>query len=256
MRRQRAPLGALLAVAALAAAGCGGSGEGATTVVRTVTETAPVATPPASGGDVETTTTAPDRRAARATAEAALLRLEDLPSGWIAEDETDEPEPAGAACWRAAGVDATVADAAAPTFTGPSLSAVTNAVAVFPDAEAASAGVRAVEDAKLRACLARELTQHLRGTLDLDRYEDAKVFDAETAALNVAPYGAESAGFRITVPVDDGTTRAELYGDWVTIRDGAAITQLSFVTAIRPPEESLRDDVSRAAATRLRAAGG
>jgi hypothetical protein len=252
-----APLGALLAAAALAAAGCGGSGDEATTVVRTVTETVPATTTPAGAAATGTTeTTAPDRRAARATAEAALLRLEDLPSGWVAQDETEEPEPAGAACWRAAGVTATVADAVAPSFTGPSMSAVTNAVALFPDADAASAGVKAVGDAKLRACLARELTAFLRGSIDRDRYEEAQVFDAETAALSVAPYGAESAGFRITVPLDDGTTRAELYGDWIAIRDGAAVTQLSFISAIRPPEEAFRDDLSRTAATRLRAATG
>lgn len=127
---------------------------------------------------------------------------------------------------------------------------------VFAKPGEASRVVAALRDPELRGCLASEVTAFLRGSVDLDRYPDARIFDAESAELGVAPYGAESGGFRITVPLFDGTTRASLHSDWVVIRDGAAVSLISFVSAIEPPEEELRDDVARTSATRLREATG
>lgn len=260
----RAPLGALIAAAALVAGGCGGSKEGAAVQTVTVTETTTVAgAAPPSGG---TTTSPPGRTtparpsapgeaAAQETAEAAALRLEDLPSGWTAED-VGGSGGGGKRCWLATGSTRPLAEASTATFTGPGQRAVNHTVLVFAKPGEASRVVAALRDPELRGCLASDVTEFLRRSVDLDRYPDAKIFDAESAELGVAPYGAESGGFRITVPVFDGTTRASLHSDWVVIRDGAAISLISFVSAIEPPEEAFRDDVARTAAMRLRDATG
>lgn len=261
----RAPLGVLIAAAALVAGGCGGSKQGAAIRTVTVTETTTVAgtsppsggttTSPAPGRTTPARPSAPGEAAAQETAEAAALRLEDLPSGWTAED-VGGSGGGGERCWLATGSTRPLAEASTATFTGPANRAVNHTVLVFARRGEASRVFAALRDPELRGCLASEVTEYLRRSVDLDRYPDAKIFDAESAELGVAPYGAESGGFRITVPVFDGTTRAALHSDWVVIRAGAAISLISLVSAIEPPEEAFRDDVARTAAMRLRDATG
>lgn len=241
----RASLGALLLGAVLLLlAGCGGIGT-KTAVRKAATTSAGAAhSPPA------------DQRNATWVAAKAQLTLGDLPDGWTTErdDPGDDGPSATADCWASLGGARPQAALSSPSFRGPSGSAVNNMVIVYADAATASRQLKRLSGRALRACLAEKLTEDLRDSAA--QKGGGSVRDATTTPLEIAAYGDERAGYRLTLPVASGSLKTALYADFVLIRDRQAISLVMLLSAVTPPAPEKTAVILGTATVRLRGAVG
>jgi hypothetical protein len=208
------------------------------------TESPPSSRPPTSSIDVD---------ADQAAAEAALLVLADFPSGWseIPESDTEAQQNVQAQIAECAGaeepraVDFGGASVETGTFTSPSDESVEHTVGVAGSASEAEERMAGLAAPDFATCVHGVYENYFE---DQPLPEDATVGELTVARLNVSPVGDETIAYRVTVPVDLGSSTVEVYADVVAVRSGRAVAGLAFGSELAPfPTEDVERYVALAA---------
>jgi hypothetical protein len=221
-------------------------------------ETADPAQSPETGEPPTTVTTEPpapvqDVEADRASAEAALPTIDEMPAGWRTdgEDEDTEWEFQGA-CEYLGDSDAWVLSQAEGDDELPFAEAnfsrdnddIGFEIGVFPSADLAAEFVAATRDDRFIACL-QERTEGAAA----DAGDDVEVTGVEIGQLSVPDVADERVAFEVVVSVRQGDFEADVYLDAVYYRSGRAVGAVVTSTAFSPLFE--RDELTELAADKL-----
>jgi hypothetical protein len=216
--------------------------------------------PPGESGETATTVH-PDQPAA----EAALLTIDDFPVGWTEQPDAErtplaiESQRRIAECAGGEGdrlLDLGGALAESGNFTGPDDQIVEESVAVVDEGIAEDMVARFTAPG-VADCFAEAMQQMLDAMITSPS-DPTETFPAGTALgevtvvpLAVPAAGDESAGYRITVPLESRGFSFELFLDAVVIRSGGALAGLSFQSALDPFPAADIDRYVELAAARL-----
>ena len=234
-RAASALLVAIVASAALPA--CGGEGrprpEPPNAVGRTAT--ASTATEPAPVDD-------------KVVVRESLLSLSDLPAGWTAADDDDEPEPSDCSAVKEARAAASARDAS-PDFDHRPTGQVSHSVYAYFDEQKAENAYRNLVASETRRCLGSQLGERVREAAD---DEDVEIGDVETGELSVDPVGAESNAARISLDYTVSGIDLTLAADLLFIREGRGIAFLVLADETDTFDEQLRARLASISARKLR----
>ena len=222
---------ALLPIASLVllAIACGGgdkeSGEG--TAAPTT-----VAASPASGG-----VSAEYRSAAPAAAEAALLIVDDLPSGWTGEPAAESTSDVSLTGMCAAfntrdGFPGSIADASSDDLTGPGGQEASSGAAVFASAQVAQSTLDQL-NSLVNTCRVQlidvfsELFKqgYVEGGGELS---DLTEVETSVSDLSYPALGDDSNAYRVTINATVGATKISSVIDVIIIRSGAMGASLTY----------------------------
>jgi len=233
--------------------GCGGDDD-KQPAAQTGTTPAQTATAPAT-----TTAPAPDPADDSQVAQAATLRLADLPPGWAADDDEgdDDDETSRIRCKEIQRArEAVSARKSSPDFEEGETKQVQNTVYLFPDEPGAKKAFDGIASRETRECMARELAAALRADLDDDNVEGAG--EIETAQVAVDRVADDAMGSRLVVPMREKRSglRFGLHVDTVFVRDGRSVSILTLMSALTPFDDALRSELTKTAGRRLAEAQG
>jgi len=246
-----AACGALIAVA-----GCGDSSEDATQTAAGQTQTPPTATagssPPATPSTVANTP-AVDKEADQRIADAAALKLSDLPSGWTASPDDSESETMTCSGYDKLRNQAT-ARGHGLVFSNASENAeVIQNVWLYPDGRAPQQIMDLFDDQEFINCYAAALADSLK-----EAYEQAgkgvKVNDVKASMLRVADQGDQSAGLRAAIELNVDDTDVDAVMDVSLVRVGRGMELIATYAAFSPMSDTERDRLSAISVDRLSAA--
>ncbi len=218
----------VVGVAALLAAGCGGSSKHSATTTAT------------QGGHASISDTLVTRAHAVTYAREVNLTASDVPGATVKSSERESPAPKQGAVEYArcaGGVSPTrrIVDIKSPSFetsAGSAATVVKSSVEVFASEAAAARNFAAGASARGRGCLARLLPQDLQGTAT-----GARIGSISTSRLpNLLTAGQKSTGVRIatTVTASVSGKRVLLYVDEFALVAGPAEVDLG-ATGISHP---------------------
>ena len=211
------------------------------------------------------------------SARTALLTLSDFGPGWSEvpvgsddpfEDLGEERDRRLSECTGSADSGSLMAasigsaKAATGTFTSPDTdSTVEQSVGLAPDVASAAAGMTALEDPNLPACLQGTFLWFIQTVIDdppdpSDTLPPgASIGDVTVARLNVAQAGDQLVAFRTTIPIQISGLTVTQYFDLVFVRSGRAVSQLQFGSVFKPFEVPVLDWTTAIAANRLAVVG-
>ena len=218
-------------VAALVVSGCGGSDD----------DTAAKAP-----DDIATTVSAPpgqDVEGDRKLAENAVLKLDDMPSGWTAEPDSEEDEGEEVAETMAHCLDVPVetltregpADAESPTFNDPEEDfSVQSEVGYLVDTATAKERFDLFARDDVPGCLAGAVSKLIDDRIKNPRTpedtlpEGAVVRDPKVAQMSFPNLADYTAAYRVSVPIEFRGLTFTLYLDLVVALKGRAGTTFFF----------------------------
>ncbi len=232
---------ALLLVSTLFLAGCGGDDGGdedagtTTTEAPDTTETTDSTAPSSDGQTPDGESTDPARAA---QAEAAILRMDDLPEGW----ELQHPEEGLGleATWQdlmtCLGVE--VADqplgiATSPTFLRGLATQVRSTVEYLPDAQA-QAIAAALDSPQFQQCA----TDAFAADAARSAPEGGVPGPVEVSPLDFPELGEQTFAWRVNVTIDLEGLEVPIFQDLVVVFAGEAVSRLMFLNpgSEFPPE--------------------
>jgi hypothetical protein len=222
---------------ALAFGGCGGGD----------TETVTVEAPPGSGGTATTAERPIDRTADKRAARAALLRLEDMPTGWHETSSSDDGDDDGG-CGPIEEVRklTTARAVTEDSFADDSDSSfVDHAVLVFADEETAQRSLERIAGDETRSCVRDTFEDRIEEQVQGE--DETEIGTATVGRLNAEPLGADTQAFRVSIPYDEYGFEQSVVAEIIATRVDRA---LSIATLIEPDEE-IRSDVASSAARKL-----
>lgn len=221
----------------LVACGDGGDDEGASdTTVADVTTTAPDDTTTAPEDDE------PDDSGAQSDAEAALLVIGDLPSGWAAKPEAEELdlEPTWQDLLACGDItdpsEGEAASASSPTFLIGVGTQVTSTVAYYDSPERVTELAEALAREDILDCVGDAF---LAG-LERDNPPEFTFGDVTAAPLEFLGAGETSVGYRVTGTRNISAMSFELFQDFIVVFDGDSISRLFFTNPGEPFAEDLQ----------------
>jgi hypothetical protein len=187
-----------------------------------------------------------DEAADKEVARAALLTLDDFPSGWTEADDPGETNQNS--CPEIEDAKAAVsARASSPSFSEDTAE-VTNTVYVFPDEDAAREAYAGITSAETRACIGDRLAENL------DERDDVSAGDPSTGRLSVDPLGDEREAARIAITASAQGVDVEVTADVVYVRVSRAIALNVYLNQWTEFDDTLREDLTGKVARRLSAA--
>lgn len=229
------------------------------------------------GANEAPTTTRPGTEQDAQLASGALLALTDFGEGWSEvpadssdpfEELYDERDRRLSECTGNAAANglmaANIGEAKAETgtFTAPDTdSTVEHSVGLSPDVASATAGMTALENPSLPACLQDTFRWFVEKVVDdppdpSDTLPPgATVGDVSVARLNVAPAGDQTVALRIAMPIQIGALTVTQYFDLVFVRSGRALSQLQFGSVFEPSNMDVVNWMSAVAANKLATIG-
>ncbi len=237
VQRQRA-LGLLL-VSTLLLAGCGegddGAGDAGTTTTTAASDTTET-TAPASGDEATDRQSSDPDKAARA--EAAILRMDDLPEGW-----RKQPPEEGlgleatwqdlTSCLGVEGPEQPLGIATSPTFVRELATQVRSTVEYMPEPQTQ----------ELAAALAGpEFEQCATDAFEEDAARSAPEGGVpgpvEVSPLDFPELGEQTLAWRVNVTIDLEGLQVPIFQDLVVVFDGEAVSRLMFLNpgSEFPPE--------------------
>jgi hypothetical protein len=241
-------IAAVLTAGAMTLAACGSSGSSRTigSAAGPRTTAVPNATqaPVAPGVDP-----AADRRAAN----QAVMRLADFPSGWQQEDNSAVSEPPPCPGVREAR-EAATARGEASTFSDGDSTSTTNVTYTYADEQAAKRAFDVWSSRATRLCLGRETGRRVREASGPGGQGFATVGRVSTSRLAVEPLGDDRAAARVTVPLSAPGIDVDISADFVFVRVGRGLVELTFVDTHTRFDADLRKDLIAKLTRRLSAA--
>jgi hypothetical protein len=236
----------------LLAAGCGGSDDAATetATVAAPSEATSSTTPSATSADAAP---AADKDADQAIVDAALLKLDDFPSGWTghpADDEDDDPE-----AWSCPGLDdldgKTTAKGSSPDFENDSNEQVTESIAVFPDENLPHQFLSALGNQDFLDCMEDKVLDEIESDAS---EEDVTLGDVKLSQLRVNDRGDESAAIRVAIPMEIQGITLDAAVDVIAVRVGRSVLMLMTAGVMSPVSDADRENLTTVATKRLAAA--
>lgn len=214
-----------------------------------------------------TTTVARQVAADHARAEAAVLRLSDLPPGWAAAPHTRSPGVPGLGR-RLAGClgvnvallnesDPTTADS--PDFGKANGGEISNSVGYVATVGRAHQVIAVLLSPKMASCLNSALSAFLTFRLSHPASPSQSVpagiglGASTTTRLPFPPTGDATVAYRFSVPIEGAGSPLTVYGDLVFAAKGRAGTVLSVESQGAPPDRSLEQRLVSTVVTRLTA---
>ncbi|MBW3548407.1 MAG: hypothetical protein KY452_09780 [Actinobacteria bacterium] len=237
MQRHRA-LGFLL-IATVLVAGCGegddgaeGAGTTTTTAARGTTET----TAPASGDEAADRQSTDPERAAQA--EAAILRMEDLPEGWREQPPEEGLELEATwqdltSCLGVEGPEQPLGIATSPTFVRDLATQVRSTVEYMPEAQAQELAA-ALAGPEFQQCA----TEAFEEDAVRSAPEGGVPGPVEVSPLEFPELGEQTLAWRVNVTIDLEGLEVPIFQDLVVVFDGEAASRLMFLNpgSEFPPE--------------------
>jgi hypothetical protein len=239
--RARRVIGVCL-VAAVAAAGCGGSSTKPTNATQRSNVTG------LSTVETATTVLPQDIVADKAAAEAAALKLTDLPAGWTAQPHVDSPDvpSVDAEVAKCLGISVQElnsngpADVNSPDFSDANNDAISNSLGYTASVATARHDFSEFANPNVPSCLSTGLTDYLRNqaahpaTPSATTPPGVTYGGAGVAPLYFPPIGDQSVAYRIEVPVTSSVATVTVFVDLVVAIKGRAGSEMDF-TAIGTP---------------------
>ena len=226
VRRHRV-LGFLL-VSTLLLAGCGegddGTGDAGTTTAPP--ETTETTSPSSDGESVERESTDPEKAA---QAEAAILRLEDLPEGW-GEHHPEEGLGLEAtwqdltSCLGVEGPEQPLGIATSPTFLRDLATQVRSTVEYMPEAQAQEIAT-ALAGPDFQQCATEAFAEDAARSAP----EGGVPGPVEVSPLDVPELGEQTFAWRINVTINLEGLEVPIFQDLVVVFDGEAVSRLMFL---------------------------
>ena len=197
-------------------------------------------------GREETTTTDSEGNTGdpehQAIADAAVLTLDDMPTGWEAappedeeqqEAEEDDADQAMADCLD---IDVSELQGDSPTadsrFVNSDDEQVSSEVTVAASETEVQAGIDRIRDEAGQSCFLEVIQYIAQDSFASDG--DIEVGEATFNELSFEDLGDDSIAFRLTVPISSQGIDVDLYVDYVLVRKGRAGVQTSFHTVFTP----------------------
>ncbi|HET6810311.1 MAG TPA: hypothetical protein VFH50_04810 [Acidimicrobiales bacterium] len=217
-------------------------------------------------GDSSTTSTAAARVAAdHARAQAAVLRLSDLPAGWTATPHRASPSVPGldkrlAACLGVSvgllnGNDPTNADS--PDFSNANGGEISNSVGYEVTVGRARRVTAVLQSPKMAPCLNSALRTFLTSSLSHPATPSQSVptgiglGDSTTTRLSFPTSGDATVAYRFEVPIEGAGSPLTVYGDFVFAAKGRAGTVLTVESQAAPPDRTLEQKLVSTVVDRL-----
>jgi hypothetical protein len=217
----------VLVVLALAAAGCGGDADKRATPAANQSRQ--------NGSDVR-------------LAQASLLTIDDVPTGWTAEDD-DEDSASTSECPEIKAARASRSGSArAPTLAENGNKTVQHSVMVFPTAVDAKAAHEGMASAETRRCLGEELPTSLGDDL---AKEGVTVGDVTTGEFRVEPVGEAAGASRFSVELTAEEQTIPVVVDVVFVLRGRVVSGLLTTDIVTPFDDALRNKLLRTVDTRI-----
>ena len=116
---------------------------------------------------------------------------------------------------------------------------------MFPDEETATKGYEELASEVTTKCLTDALTEGLASE------EEAKIGRVRTTSVTVEAPSDQSEGMRVAVPITGPGVSVEVDIDLVVVRTGRGVVLAYFVEAMKPFDETLRDDLTATVSERL-----
>jgi hypothetical protein len=267
MTMRKALAAAFLSGVAGLSAGCGGSESGARSTgpsaPATQAETAPAAqTETSPEGTAEGTVTAPPTPDPTvddgAIATRALLRLKDMPSGWVAADDEDEDGDDGdgddedtdtCPAIKTAKAATTARDSAPDLSYNNETVQVQDTVYLFATEQEAETHMAAITGVGNRRCMSKALAKLLKDVDDLELAGAVK-----SSELNVDDVGDETAAARLVIPLKSRGVALDATYDLVVSRVGRGFSATFFCAVMTSFDDDLRASLTRKGASRLKRA--
>lgn len=202
----------LLGAAACGSDGDGGSGSSDTTAASSETTKA-------EGGSADD----------QAVADAVILELSDLPSGYTegeAPSEDEEEDPFGD-CLSAEGKqldDATTGDAESPDFARGETTTVSSFATVFADEGSAEKAMELVASDELKACFDTIVTEEIKSSAG--ETEGVTFGDLVLKDASFPKVGEETSALQFVVPISAAGTDVTFYVDLVFFRQDRVVAGL------------------------------
>lgn len=213
-----------------------------------------------------TTTSVPRQVAAdHARAEAALLRLSDLPAGWTARPHATSPTVPGldrrlAGCLGVSVAllnqnDPTTADS--PDFSNANGGEISNSVGYEATVGRARQVIGVLRSPKMAPCLNSALKQFLTFSLSHPASPSQAVppgISLGAATTNRLPFpttGDATVAYRFDVPIEGAGSPLTVYGDFVFAAKGRAGTVLTAESQGAPPDRALEQRLVSTVVSRL-----
>jgi hypothetical protein len=185
-----------------------------------------------------------------AAAEAALLTIDDFPTGWqAAPSETDEEaqDEFNAELAVCLDVDPAILDRDNPSaesddFTSPDGQTVNSEVALTPSAEQAIEVVEILEDERTPECYGEGLSRVLEENLAEIGQDDLEMGEPAFERVEIPSLGDDAVGFQVTIPLAAAGQELELVLDLWAVRVGRAGITMTFQSPAGPfpAEEAAR----------------
>jgi hypothetical protein len=276
--------GAVATALALSAllAGCGGGSGGshrqAATAASAAAATTPASTATVPRGTAKKKSAASRRRAhrssksvlaARLIGARSVLRLADLPAGFVAKPRAEEASPPTIQRRVAGCLHARVSElhehdpreVTSPKFKGPGGVTITSSVAVLAREAEARRYLAIVEEPQAPACIAQPFGQAFaRGFAKAVRSgrlpAGVRLGQVSAARLPFAHVASQSVALRIQVPVIGPAGTIAVTFDALVMRSGPAIASLSYSDDRAPVSRGLEEKLALLVAGRLATALG
>ena len=210
-------------------------------------------TPDVDTAPVETQAATDDQ----AIAEAALLTIDDVPTGWTevaAPDESDDVVAARQqvrACYGSGSggpIDFGGAQASTGEFASPDDESVAHDVAIG-DEQRAKDLMAGLADDSVAGCLESAFPELLELAL---ADQDLQVGEVTVGRLSVAPAGDEVVAYRLDITVIAGDEPVDVFSDLVVVRVGRGLSALQFQSSLLPFSSTGIDDYVALTTDRLR----
>ena len=211
--------------------------------------------PPTATGGTESASGVP---------QAALITLDDLPAGWTtgpADNSSAAGDAFAAKIANCLHVDPAVlggssssgAKADSPNFKSPDdQTAGTSETVSVESNDRLDAGFAVFRSPRLAECFDSLMKPYLESAFAKDAtLSAATVGDPKTERLDFPKLGDDALAIRESVPISVASQTISIYVDFVYIRDGNAVAELSYQRAMEPFDSSTEQSIARTAFDKL-----
>jgi len=247
----------VLAAGLMLAAGCGGDNSGSSVNTSATTSVA-------SGTAAPNTSTSDPRTqqqldADKATAQNAVLKLADFPTGWTgtpATDTADEDlQQQMSACIGSDLAKKSPTRVESDDFADPDdTMTASNSVSVLPSVDANNAAMDTFMNAKVPGCLSQAMDSAISKNLassDTTLPKGTTIGKAEAATESFPNVADRTAAYRVTVPVQANGVTLKISADFVAFTKGRAGATLALQGQGLPFPSDLATSLAQTVAGRL-----
>ena len=224
----------LVVSGSLIASGCGGDDEDSGQ-----------ASTPAASTERQSDTPSLTEAEAEELATSMLLRLTDFPTGWRAQPSEDEEGCAGVEELTER-YDA-LAKVDSDDFVHGEATQVGSGAALFNDEETGREALNYLEG----AIQSEEFEDCLNDYLSEQADENVTFGDVQVGQVSFPSLGDRSSAWEVAIPAESQGFSITAYVDAVYILESNALSAIVFTDVASPPDEQMREDLSRLVAQRM-----